>query len=161
MIVISRLFPRTDDEPFLAAREVAERLSTAFPNAVVDNQRAWDLLQAEQEKLEARGTPLPILQGHKNLLGITTSVEIRCPANNNIAVHFLVYPDSPIEVSAIRPKSPWRRIVSCKSLSDASPRSWGMTSSSPPERVKAGATRGRSDYSHPANYTFFCAGASV
>lgn len=99
--MIGRLFPRSDDDPFLSSKEVAERVSTAFPKALVDDNRANELLQAELEKLEARGTPLPILQGHKNLFGKTTSVEVPSPVNNNIAVKFMVYPDSPIEVFAI------------------------------------------------------------
>ena len=102
--MIGRIFPLTDDDPFLSSTEVAERVCAAFPKCFVDNKRAYDLLQVELEKLEARGTPLPILQGHKNLFGKTTSIEVPSPANSNIAVRFMVYPDSPIEVFAIPPE---------------------------------------------------------
>ena len=99
--MICRLFPRSDDDPFLSLREVVGRISAAFPKAIVDDDRATELLQAELERLEARVTPLPIVQGHKNLFGNTTSIEVPCPVNSKISVRFMVYPDSPIEVFAI------------------------------------------------------------
>lgn len=99
--MIARLFPRTDDDPLLSSAEVSERLSAVFPKCCVDDKRADELLRGELKRLEARGIPLPILQGHKNLFGKTTSIEVPSPANDSIRVQFMVYPDSPIEVFAI------------------------------------------------------------
>jgi len=98
--VIGRLFPRTDDDPFLSSTEVAKRISAAFPGSLVDDERAHEILRVELQKLEERRTPPPIVQGHKNLFGKTTFVEVYSSTNETIGVHFLVYPDSPIDVFA-------------------------------------------------------------
>ena len=99
--MIGRLFPHTDDARFLSAAEIAMRISCRFPNAKLDWETANAKLQSELEKLEEMGTPLPIIQGHKNLFGKTTSIEVHSSSNETIGVRFCAYPDSAIEIEGI------------------------------------------------------------
>jgi hypothetical protein len=73
----------------------------AFPDSVVDDGRANEILLAELKQLEASGKLPRILPGHKNLFHQTTCVEIYASANRNLGIQFMIYPDSAIDVHKI------------------------------------------------------------
>ena len=96
--MICRLWPSALKDAFLPSDQVAQRISQSFQHVKVDDNKANDLLRLELQELKERGTPLPILQGHMNLFGRTTFVEVCSPSDENVHDRFMVYPDSPIEV---------------------------------------------------------------
>ena len=100
--MVVKLFPRTDNSPFLSAAQVAERIQYRFSDSVVDWKSAAGNLQSELENLVRLGAPPPIIQGHKNLFGNVVSVEVHCGPESSNGFDFTAYPDSTLELRSIR-----------------------------------------------------------
>lgn len=99
--MFASIFPLGDEDPFLHPKDVAGRITTHFPNALVDWEAANARLQAELEQLQKAGAPPEIVAGHRNLFGNTVHIEVYSQHNQAHGVSFFVYLDSPIEVESI------------------------------------------------------------
>lgn len=100
--MVVKLFPRTDNSPFLSAHEVARRIQLRYPDSVVDWKSADDKLQSELAHLLRLDAPQPIVQGHKNLFGKVVSIEVHGTLKTNNGFRFYAYPDSALELQSIQ-----------------------------------------------------------
>ena len=122
-----RLFPRSDNAPFLHPQEVARRITDHFPNAIVDWTAANQRLQSELEKLQLSGAPAPIIEGHLNLFGNTADITVNSPLNPENRVHLMVYLDSAVELSSKGDILTHAALAEIRGLSCRSQNAWTMT----------------------------------